>query len=212
MGFSRFILGVLISPLMGSLSSLVDLVQKIEPGGDLKLSWILLLAKALDPHCLGLHNCKIFPGRWGGWLQFPSGCVLVFPGLTPPLSVSLQARGPVLQGSHWTLPELQLPPVRRAQCAPAVPGLADRGGPEQLLHLDGEEASRPRWAMPPRSEIVQKSLPPGWAWRWDRLYREPGILSRNSTASVTLGTCPEDDAGHWSHAGGKGQSERIQDV
>ncbi|MXQ91456.1 hypothetical protein E5288_WYG004668 [Bos mutus] len=50
---------------MGSLSSLVDLVQEIEPVGDLKLSWILLLAKALDPHCLGLHNSKIFPGRLG---------------------------------------------------------------------------------------------------------------------------------------------------
>ena len=87
MGFSRFILGVLISPLMGSLSSLVDLVQKIEPGGNLKLSWILLLAKALDPHCLGLHNCKIFPGRWVGDFSFLLG-VFWFSLASFPLSLS----------------------------------------------------------------------------------------------------------------------------
>ena len=73
---------------MGSLSSLVDLVQEIEPVADLKLSWILLLAKALDPHCLGLHNCKIFPGRWVGDFSFLLG-VFWFPWPhCPPLSLS----------------------------------------------------------------------------------------------------------------------------
>ena len=85
-----FILGVLISPLMGSLSSLVDLVQEIEPVADLKLSWILLLAKALDPHCLGLHNCKIFPGRWVGDFSFLLG-VFWFPWPHCPPSLCLPA-------------------------------------------------------------------------------------------------------------------------
>ena len=96
-----FIFRVLISPLMGSLSYLVDLVQEIGPVGDLKLSWILLLAKALDPHCLGLHNCKIFPGRWVGDFSFLLGVFWFSLASLPPLhSVSLQAWGPVLQGSH----------------------------------------------------------------------------------------------------------------
>lgn len=64
------ILGVLISLLKGFLSFLVDLVQEIEPIGDLTLSWILLLGKALGTHCLGLHNRKIFPGRWVGDFSF----------------------------------------------------------------------------------------------------------------------------------------------
>lgn len=62
---------------------------------------------------------------------------LLFPPSLTALSVP-QARRPVLQGGHRALPQLQCPPVCRAQRPHALPGLADRRGAEQLLHLDGE--------------------------------------------------------------------------
>lgn len=58
--------------------------------------------------------------------------------LLSPVFVRRQARRPVLQGGHRALPQLQRSPLRRAQRAHALPGLPDRRGAEQLLHLDGE--------------------------------------------------------------------------
>lgn len=62
------------------------------------------------------------------------------------LSVRAQARRPVLQGGYRTLPQLQCSPLCRAQRPHALPGLADRRGAEQLLHLDGEAPPPARWS------------------------------------------------------------------
>ncbi|KAF6287932.1 double PHD fingers 1 [Rhinolophus ferrumequinum] len=56
----------------------------------------------------------------------------------------LKSRG-LLPRGHRALPQLQRAPVRRAQPAPAFPRLADWRGPEQLLHLDGEDPPRARF-------------------------------------------------------------------
>lgn len=55
-----------------------------------------------------------------------------------------QTRGPVLQRSNWALSQLQLPALCRAKRPPSLPGFADGGSSEQLLHLDGEEAQGTR--------------------------------------------------------------------
>jgi hypothetical protein len=60
-----------------------------------------------------------------------------------PLTRPSQPRRGLLPRGHRALPQLQRAPVRRAQPAPALPRLADRRGPEQLLHLDGEDPPRP---------------------------------------------------------------------
>lgn len=65
-----------------------------------------------------------------------------------PLFVCPQPRGPVLPGGHRALPQLQRSPLRRAQRPDALPGLPDRRGAEQLLHLDGEMPAAARWAGP----------------------------------------------------------------
>lgn len=58
--------------------------------------------------------------------------------------LSWQPWGPVLQRGHWALSQLQLSALCRAQRPPPLPGLADWGCSEQLLHLDGEEAQGTR--------------------------------------------------------------------
>ncbi|PNJ06836.1 DPF1 isoform 4 [Pongo abelii] len=62
----------------------------------------------------------------------------------------LKSRG-LLPRGHRALPQLQRAPVRRAQPATALPRLADRRGPEQLLHLDGEDP--PRAGFGPRTDL-----------------------------------------------------------
>lgn len=130
---SWLILGTLCCMLKGFPSYLVDLGWEVESGRD----------PTLLPSSPWSSKQQMLPREGSGGHPFPSGCVLVFLGFTPLLSISWQARGPILQGSHRALPELQLAAVCRAQRAPPLPGLADGGGPEQLLHLDGEEAPRP---------------------------------------------------------------------
>lgn len=81
-------------------------------------------------------------GRAGGGVP---GAQALWPLLTaarPPTHRPSQPRRGLLPRSHRALPQLQRAPVRRAQPAPALPRLADRRGPEQLLHLDGEDPSR----------------------------------------------------------------------
>jgi hypothetical protein len=81
------------------------------------------------------------------------GRVLGLPALALADSRPPAARPPpqpwrgLLPGGHRALSQLQRAPVCRAQPAPAFPRLADRSGPEQLLHLDGEDPPR-AWYSP----------------------------------------------------------------
>ena len=82
---------------------------------------------------------------WGRGAGRPGGLPLLT--AARPLTRPSQPRRGLLPGGHRALPQLQRASVRRAQPAPALPRLADRRGPEQLLHLDGEDP--PRAGYPP---------------------------------------------------------------
>lgn len=88
--------------------------------------------------------------RGGGGIGARGGCgVSVDPLFAP------QPRGTVLQGCHGAVPQLQRPAVRREERPPPFPRLPDRGGPKQLLHLDGKTSPRARYA----------GKTPGWGQR-----------------------------------------------
>ena len=109
-------------------------------------------------------------GRAGGGVPGDPVRLPLLTAARPPTRPSQPRRG-LLPRSHRALPQLQRTPVRRAQPAPAVPRLADRRGPEQLLHLDGEDPPRPgygwevgggagRWL---RGRVLTALLTPGLA-------------------------------------------------
>ena len=83
------------------------------------------------------------PDGWAGGGVLGGRVRLPLQTAARPLTRPSQPRRGLLPRGHRALPQLQRAPVRRAQPAPALPRLADRRGPEQLLHLDGEDPPRP---------------------------------------------------------------------